>query len=212
MEEARGMASERRGELPTAPRSTAATLMIFSFELRTFKSCRTSDIVSSPNPSLISLMRKPPTDVSLSWMYSLVQTAGFKTTVFCKPTNKGLCLNGESECPKRYLHSTISAYVRRALSHCSTWKDAYQELERVTQVLINNGYSNSDMAHVTMRIIDIWYTNQDTTTPTTGEPIKLFYKSHMSTDYKTDEKSIKDIIHHNVHPTDPERPLALIIY
>ncbi|MPC53425.1 hypothetical protein E2C01_047315 [Portunus trituberculatus] len=35
-------------------------------------------------------------------------------------TNQGLCRNESNECPKRYFESTISAYVRRALTHCST--------------------------------------------------------------------------------------------
>ncbi|KAG0719149.1 hypothetical protein GWK47_051089 [Chionoecetes opilio] len=106
-------------------------------------------------------MRKPPMDVCL-FLDVLVsaEKAGFKTTVFCKPTNKGLCLNGESEYPTRYLHSTINAYVRRALSHCSTWKDTHHELERITQVLTNNGYAYSDVAFVTKKIVDKWYTNK----------------------------------------------------
>ncbi|XP_068229581.1 uncharacterized protein [Palaemon carinicauda] len=45
---------------------------------------------------------------------------GFHTTVYTKPTNLGMCLNGESECPARYRASTIKAFVRRALSHCSS--------------------------------------------------------------------------------------------
>ncbi|KAG0711888.1 hypothetical protein GWK47_019634 [Chionoecetes opilio] len=88
----------------------------------------------------------------------------------------------------------------------------HHELERITQVLINNGYAYSDVALVTKRIVDKRYTNQENTTPTTSDPIKLFYKNHMSSDYKTDEKIIKDIIHRNVRPIDQERPLALIIY
>ena len=53
----------------------------------------------------------------------------FHTEVFRKGTNLGLCLNGESECPERYKTSTISAYVRRALTHCSTWHATSKEME-----------------------------------------------------------------------------------
>ncbi|MPC46612.1 hypothetical protein E2C01_040336 [Portunus trituberculatus] len=41
--------------------------------------------------------------------------SGFKTTVYVKDANKGLCLNSNSECPERYTRSTINAYIRRAL-------------------------------------------------------------------------------------------------
>ncbi|XP_064079396.1 uncharacterized protein LOC135196473 [Macrobrachium nipponense] len=43
------------------------------------------------------------------------------TTVYTKATNLGLCLNGDSECPAWFKTTTVRAFVRRALSHCSTW-------------------------------------------------------------------------------------------
>ena len=48
--------------------------------------------------------------------------------------------------------------------------------------------------------------------PVAVESIKLYYKNHMSTDYKTDEKIIKEIIDKHVHPTDPNKHISLIIY
>ncbi|XP_068212601.1 uncharacterized protein [Palaemon carinicauda] len=67
-------------------------------------------------------------------------------TIYIKPTNLDLCLNGDSECPARYKASTVKAYIHRALSHCSSLADTHQELDRVTQVLVNNGYSNIQLA------------------------------------------------------------------
>ena len=140
------------------------------------------------------------------------QHSGFITTVYTKPTNPGLCLNGRSECPTRYLHSSIGAYVRRALSHCSTWKDTHQEIERLTQVLVNNGYANSEVTRITKRILDRWYTKENSATPDKKNSITLYYKNHMSTDYKTDEKIMEEIINKNIQATDPEKHLRLIIY
>lgn len=34
----------------------------------------------------------------------------------------------------------------------------------------------------------------------------------MSTDYKMDEKIIRDIVNGNVHPVDPEQHIALVNY
>ena len=45
----------------------------------------------------------------------------FKTTVYRKPTDAGRCMNGKSECPDRYRHSVIRAYVRRAIKCCNSW-------------------------------------------------------------------------------------------
>ena len=142
---------------------------------------------------------------------SLDRNAGFKTCVYTKPTNLGMCLNGYSECPTRYLRSTISAYVRRALSHCSSWEDTHLELERATQVLINNGYSNSLVSSVIKSHLDKWYLQKDDTT-STEPPINLYYKNYISIHYKIDEDIIKDIVNKNVRPTDPSRKINLIIY
>ncbi|XP_064096302.1 uncharacterized protein LOC135208085 [Macrobrachium nipponense] len=63
------------------------------------------------------------------------------TTVYTKATNLRLCLNGDRECPVWFKTTTVRAFVRRALSHCSTWQDTHLELDRASQMLINNGYS-----------------------------------------------------------------------
>ena len=76
------------------------------------------------------------------------------TSVYRKPTNIGLCLNGDSECPTKFKSSVISAYVNRALSHCSTWNAVHKELDCVTQQLVNNGYSNKDIQCTTRRALD----------------------------------------------------------
>lgn len=120
------------------------------------------------------------------------------------------CLNGNSECPKRNLDSTISVYVRRALTHCSNWKDTHQELERITQVLVNNGYANSDVSRTIKKWVDKWYTERKETER--GETIKIYYRGHMSTDYKTEEKTMKNIIYRNVRPTDENSRIIFTIY
>ncbi|XP_066939690.1 uncharacterized protein [Macrobrachium rosenbergii] len=78
----------------------------------------------------------------------------FSTKVYTKPTNLGMCMNGTSECPERYKHSTISAYIRRALSHCSSWNDTHDEMERVAQVLVDNGHPNQNIEESIKRNIN----------------------------------------------------------
>ncbi|XP_076054479.1 uncharacterized protein LOC143033168 [Oratosquilla oratoria] len=70
---------------------------------------------------------------------------GFKTGDYSKPSSPGLCLNGNNGCPSRYRKSTIGAYVRRTLSHCSDWNRTHAELDRITQVLVNNGFANKEV-------------------------------------------------------------------
>ena len=65
----------------------------------------------------------------------------FITDVFRKPTDLGRCMNGEGDCTDSYKTGVIRAYIRRAIRNCSTWELLHRELQRVRQILVNNGYS-----------------------------------------------------------------------
>ena len=62
--------------------------------------------------------------------------------VYAKPTNLRQCPNGDSEWPQKYKDSVVNTFIRRGISHSSTWASTHCELERITQFLINNGYTN----------------------------------------------------------------------
>ncbi|XP_076039346.1 uncharacterized protein LOC143024430 [Oratosquilla oratoria] len=124
---------------------------------------------------------------------------GYKTSVYVKSTNDGRCLNGQSECPVRYKKSTINAYVRRALTHCSDWTSAHHKLERTSHVLVNNGFPNYLVEKAIKDEVDRWYLGHNSHTDAPNKtPIKLFYKSHMTSAHKTEEKVIKNIIRRNI--------------
>lgn len=138
----------------------------------------------------------------------------YTTTVYTKPTNEGLCLNGRSECPKRYLNSVIDAYARRALSHCTTWQDTHQELDRASQVLANNGFKDCDVNQRFKRAIDRWYNDQDNPIPNENPKgqIKIFYGAIMHSNYREEEKAMKNIIKRNVKPVEDNTEIDLVIY
>ena len=150
----------------------------------------------------------PFLDVSVSQ-----DTQRFNTTVYTKPTNLGLCLNGNSECPPRYKTSVIDTYIRRALTHCSSWATTTEEIERVSQVLVNNGFSNREISTVVRKAIDKWYQeppNQDKNQD--KKQIKLFYRGFYHLDYKKDEAALRNIIDNNVHTTNDDTSINLCIY
>ena len=136
---------------------------------------------------------------------------GFTTTVYVKDTNPGLCMNGNSECPERYRRSTISSYIRRAVTHCSTWKDTHQEISRVTQVLLNNGYSNQEIEEVCNSVLSKWYGNTDNDDDSSNI-INLYYKNHFTTAYKEDEKALKTLLNRHVRCVNDNKKIKLIIY
>lgn len=45
---------------------------------------------------------------------------GSRTKVYTKATNVGHCFNARGECPAAYKRSVAAAYIKRALTHCST--------------------------------------------------------------------------------------------
>ena len=136
---------------------------------------------------------------------------GFTTAVYVKTTNPGLCMNGNSECPARYRRSTIAAYIRRAVTHCSTWKDTHQEITRATQVLINNGYSNREVEEVCNNVLSKWYDKNENENDRNNNMINLFYKSQFTTAYKEDEKALKTLLNRHVRCVNDKR-IKLIIY
>ena len=69
----------------------------------------------------------------------------FATTVYRKATDTGKCLNANSECPNRYKTSVIRSFIRRAEKYCSTWSELDAEFTRIKQILVNNGYSNTEV-------------------------------------------------------------------
>ena len=110
----------------------------------------------------------------------------------------------------RSTDSTTGAYIRRALTHSNTWKQVHEEIERSTQVLINNGFSEKDINRLT-KIIDSWYNSKQKDEK--KEEIKIFYKATFSTAYEEEEERvIRQIVKRNIKPSDPDKQLKLIIF
>ena len=152
-------------------------------------------------------------DCKLPFLDTLVHRGpnSFSTEVYVKATNLGFCLNGASECPERYRRSVINSFVKRALTHCSTWNATNAELRRVSQVLANNGYPKLEVDEVIKRQLDN-FMKQDLPRQETPLKLDLYYKNHMSSAYKEEEKALKRIIYNNVTPVNPDTNLNLVIY
>ena len=120
-------------------------------------------------------------------------------------------MNGNSKCPKKFKSSVIYAYIKCALTHCSTWNEVHIELDFVAQQLIDNGYSNRDIQYVTRKTLDQWYNQQDRPDDS-RQKIKLYYRNFMHSGYKIDETVLRNIINNNVSATDPDSVVNLIIF
>ena len=134
----------------------------------------------------------------------------FKTTVYRKATDTGSCLNAQSECPSRYKISVIKSFIRRAATHCSTWSDLHAEFVRMKQILVNNGYLNTEIDAEIKKYMDRATAKEKDVTKKNSIP--LFYRNYMSPTYKVDERVIREIVEDCVKCTNVGDSLNLVIY
>ena len=64
----------------------------------------------------------------------------FNTSVYIKPTDKGLCRNYNSYIPDTYKKSIAQTLVFRAIKYSSRLISLNSEINRIKQVLVNNGF------------------------------------------------------------------------
>lgn len=106
-----------------------------------------------------------------------------------------MCFNGRAECTENYKKSVINAYINRAFTHCFTWEEVDLELRRFKIMIVNNGYSHSDIESCIKRRFD-WYMKRNTMKE--DNDITLYYKAYFNESYKMEEKKLKEIIGRNM--------------
>lgn len=131
------------------------------------------------------------------------------TDVYRKPTDAGKCMNGDGECSKDYKKGVIRAYVKRALNICSTWPLLHHELNHIRQMLVNNGYSNTDFDIVTNKMIERHLSERPATR---RDDIMVFYQNTFTSAYEKDEKAVRDIVMRNCKPTDEDKKIRFVPY
>ena len=134
----------------------------------------------------------------------------FITKVYRKPTDMGTCLNANSFCPERYKISVIHNYLNRAYKISTNWIDFNNEVDHIKQMLINNNYSNS-MFDQTLNKFLQQKCNQNNN-ENNKNSIKIFYHNQMHTNYKVEERVIKEILHNNIQCNSPDDKLNIIFY
>ena len=134
------------------------------------------------------------------------------TSVYVKPANTGQTLNAKSECPSTYKQSVLRAFIIRAVKISSTHELMDTELNRVKQLLVNNAYSNTEIDEEINKQLGK-QKQPRTTEAQQGTTHTLYYKNHMNTQYKTDEKILKDILKRNIRcNNDADRVQLRIFY
>ena len=135
----------------------------------------------------------------------------FKTKIYRKPTNEGKCLNANSECVKRYKNSVITSYLNRAFKVCMSWEEFHKEILHIKQMLVNNNFSDIEIDSHIKNFIDKKFNNSQEQQQKI-EYTPLFYKNQMHSNYKIEERVIKELVYNNTEEIDKGKKLKLIIY
>ena len=106
----------------------------------------------------------------------------------------------------------IKTLIQRSYKIASDWNLFEQDMKRLKQTLINNGYSNSQFDKVCSDFVDSINNNNENNTPENSNVHEIFYQNQMSDTYKIDEKVIKTILKNNVKCNNENDKLKLIIY
>ena len=183
-----------------------------------FVYCSKDDMLSLKsmleNHSVLKFTFEVSVNDKLPFLDVLVQNTdfGFKTSVFLKPTDKGICLNAQSECPQRYKIAVLTNFLKRALSVSSDWDAFISEIDRIKQTLVNNGYANSFVDKHVKQFVSKIGLQQINMPPPNGTIKKVYYKNYMSKNYLHDEHAIKKIVRDNVKVKKCTDKLQVIVY
>ena len=128
-----------------------------------------------------------------------------------RATNVDRCLNARGECPSSYKTSVIAAYVNRALTHCSNWTETHRELDRIRQLLTNNGYADRLIEEVIKKKLDLYAEPAQSPTPPT-EKIIIYHQNFFHDRYREECDALKSIIKRGVTPTNRDTTIDLRIF
>ena len=135
----------------------------------------------------------------------------YVTSVYTKPTNTGVYLNADSECPQRNKDGTIKALTHRRYKTSSNWHLFHDSMQILKQSLINNGYSNPLFDSILSN-----YTNKlNFKRENSNQTVllnKIYYKNQYSEAYKTDERILRQIVKNNTTCTKQNERIQLVIY
>ena len=163
--------------------------------------------------SVLSFTYERQQDNCLSFLDVTVQATPNKyvTSVYVKPTNFGRTLNAKSECPSKYKNSVLRAFVTRAVKTSSTYELMHSEFNRTKQLLVNNGYTNTEIDEEIHKQLDK-HQRQQTTQNSASKVHHVYYKNFMSSQYKTDEQILKSIVKKNTVCNKHDEQLQINIY
>lgn len=134
-----------------------------------------------------------------------------ETSVHTKKTSTGDCINYNGICPEKYKVSTIKTFLHRAYNISSNWQLFHHEVEKIKQRLVNNNFPMKIIDRTIEEFINKKFPNT-AEKPINCNLIKFYYESQMWSNYKIEEKQLKDLLLKHVKPVNENDILELNIF
>ena len=121
-------------------------------------------------------------------------------------------MNANGECTDKYKRSVVSAYVHRALTHNQEWDGVDKELNRVRQLLTNNGYNGNLIEEVISQKISHFIEKKANNRTEKEKTITVYHQMSYGTQHEKEVEALKNIIRRGVDVQKPFEHLSLRIY
>ena len=83
-----------------------------------------------------------------------LDSSGFTTEVYRKPTNTNVILNWSAFCPENWKIGLITCLINRAYVVCSSWSLFDNEMGKLNEIFKNNGYPEGIFERVLGKFMD----------------------------------------------------------
>jgi len=142
----------------------------------------------------------------------LMNNGKFNTSVYIKPTDKGLYANYNSYIPETYKKSVVKTLIYRAYRYCSTWDLFIAEANRIKQTLVNNNYPQWYIDKIILNSTNKFFSDPIPQQLQDGSDINFYVKLEDLSSFKKDERLLKNIISEHIIPIDKQNNVKLIPY
>ena len=133
----------------------------------------------------------------------------FTTSVYIKPTDKGLYTNFKSPTPEVYKKSVVKTLIHRAIRYSGSWKELDAEIVRLKQIFVNNNYPLTIVDSIVNRLLSK-FIEKSTQEPLNS--IDYFIRLDNLPNFENDTKEIRKIIDTHVKPVDPSYSIIVRTY
>ena len=137
-----------------------------------------------------------------------IENERFISSVYCKPTDKGIYCNYFSFTADTYKRSVVKTLVFRALKYTTNWTDFHAEITRLKQLFANNDYPQQLVETIIQSAISKYLSKPKTM----SNNVQLFLELINLQTFRADSQALTNILTKHISCCDPDSKLELKTY